>query len=359
MSNKAFGEISFEEFDQGLQEKIEAYDTRLEHISEDVSDKANIDHTHENLPSRGPITALTGAELPTIRGLSVSEIYNNGYPMNYGNMLTINGKNGLGCSQLALGWSGTSGAYAPAYIRSKRDIKDAPWSEWGRVYTTLDKPTPTEIGAMNRSPRNTVFGSNQNTITTVQFITLLTSLGAFDNGYWVTRGTWNYAGNQMISDTGCGNIHLAGCVVEVFSESISAYTIRITTPTTSINGTNSGEFIYINNGSQYSPAWRRSYNTINKPSASDIGAVGTGSNATLNRLTLSDYGTPFECSQYIDFHQIGTNVDYSVRLTGTSGLLTSSGGMTVSNSNGNLKRTTISTANPSGGSNGDVWIKYS
>lgn len=42
-----------------------------------------------------------------------------------------------------------------------------------------------------------------------------------------------------------------------------------------------------------------------------------------------------------------------------TGIWQSNGGMTAGNSNGNLKRTTISTASPSGGVNGDVWIKYS
>jgi hypothetical protein len=37
---------------------------------------------------------------------------------------------GIGASQLLIGWSGTSGATAPAYIRSKRDVAEANWSDW-------------------------------------------------------------------------------------------------------------------------------------------------------------------------------------------------------------------------------------
>ena len=76
-------------------------------------------------------------------------------------------------------------------------------------------------------------------------------------------------------------------------------------------------------------------------------------------LELKDYGTPFECGQYIDFHNIGSNADYSNRLESGNGLIYASSGLNAGNSNGNLKRTTISTAAPSGGANGDVWIKYS
>ena len=118
------------------------------------------------------------------------------------------------------------------------------------------------------------FGGNQNAITTAQFITMLTNLGAFSQVYWVSRGSWSYASNQYINDTGCGNIHLAGCVVEVIGNT-SAYTIRVTTPTTTASGTTNAEFIYVNNGTDYSPGWRRQYNTKNKPTASEIGAAAS------------------------------------------------------------------------------------
>ena len=116
------------------------------------------------------------------------------------------------------------------------------------------------------------FGGNQNAITTAQFITMLTDLGAFSQPHWVSRGSWSYASNQYINDTGCGNIHLAGCVVEVFGNT-NAYTIKVTTPTTSSSGVTNGDFIYVNNGSNYSPGWRRLYSTAYKPTASEIGAA--------------------------------------------------------------------------------------
>ena len=78
-----------------------------------------------------------------------------------------------------------------------------------------------------------------------------------------------------------------------------------------------------------------------------------------NKLVLRDYGTPFECSQYIDFHEAGSNVDYNARLHSAAGILHASSGLNAGNSTGNLKRTTISTSSPSGGANGDVWIQYS
>lgn len=113
------------------------------------------------------------------------------------------------------------------------------------------------------------FGGNQNNITTPQFITMLDGLGAFASPYWVSRGSWSYASNQMIIDTGCGNIHLAGCTVEVVGAK-SAFTIMIHTATTSSGGVINGDFIYVNNGDTYSPKWRRLYNTEFNPSYNDI-----------------------------------------------------------------------------------------
>ena len=115
------------------------------------------------------------------------------------------------------------------------------------------------------------FGGNQNAITTSQFITLITGMGAFTQPYWVARGSWDYAGNQYINDTGIGNIHLAGCTVEVMGSS-GAYTIRIHTPTTSPIAITNTEYIYVNNGSDYSPAWRKTWNSANDGSGSGLDA---------------------------------------------------------------------------------------
>lgn len=132
--------------------------------------------------------------------------------------------------------------------------------------------TLAEIGASRAHSASHSFGGNQNAITTEQFIKMLTDLGAFSQPHWVSRGSWSYASNQYINDTKCGNIHLAGCVVEVFGNT-SAYTIKVTTPTTSSSGVTNGDFVYVNNGKDYSPGWRRLYSTAYKPTASEIGAA--------------------------------------------------------------------------------------
>ncbi|EOJ7365783.1 phage tail protein, partial [Escherichia coli] len=125
--------------------------------------------------------------------------------------------------------------------------------------------------------------------TTAQFIEWLDSQGAFNHPYWMCKGSWSYGNNKIITDTGCGNIHLAGAVIEVMGIK-SAMTIRITTPTTSTGGgTTNAQFTYINHGTDYSPGWRRDYNSRNKPTASEIGALPSGGTA-VSSVNLSSKG---------------------------------------------------------------------
>lgn len=101
--------------------------------------------------------------------------------------------------------------------------------------------------------------------TTADFIVWLENQGAFNHPYWVCKGSWSYGDNSVITDTGCGNISLAGSVVEVMGVR-DAMTIRITTPTTTAgNGTPSAQFTYINHGDGYLPGWHRDFNTANPP----------------------------------------------------------------------------------------------
>ena len=108
--------------------------------------------------------------------------------------------------------------------------------------------------------------------TTAEFIVWLETQGAFNHPYWMCKGSWSYGDNRTITDTGCGNIQLAGAVVEVMGVR-GAMTIRITTPTTAMSGHASAQFTYINHGDEYLPGWRRDYNTVNPPSeAYPVGA---------------------------------------------------------------------------------------
>ncbi|HAH3163760.1 TPA: hypothetical protein GFY11_04130 [Escherichia coli] len=89
------------------------------------------------LVSRGRVTALSGSTQGTA-GIQMYEAYSNSYPTKYGNVLHMKGASAAGEGELLIGWSGTSGAHAPVFIRSRRDYTGAAWSAWAQVYTAKD-----------------------------------------------------------------------------------------------------------------------------------------------------------------------------------------------------------------------------
>ncbi|ENO5869076.1 phage tail protein [Salmonella enterica subsp. enterica serovar Newport] len=163
------------------------------------------------------------------------------------------------------------------------------------------------IGAAVAFSGGIAIGGDANPWTTAEFIVWLESQGAFNHPYWMCKGSWSYAENKVITDTGCGNICLAGAVIEVMGVR-GAMTIRVTTPTTTLGGgVASAQFTYIDNGEGYSPGWRRDFNTINKPTAGDVGALpitggringalGIGTDNALggNSIVLGDNDTGFK-----------------------------------------------------------------
>ncbi|UUL29319.1 prophage tail fiber N-terminal domain-containing protein [Escherichia albertii] len=108
------------------------------------------------LVSRNRVTALSGNAKGT-PGIQMYEAYNNGYPFAYGNVLHLTGVAAVGEVELFIGWSGTSGAHAPAYIRSRRDTTDANWSPWAQLYTSAHPPAEFyPVGAPIPWPSDTV-----------------------------------------------------------------------------------------------------------------------------------------------------------------------------------------------------------
>ncbi|EBT1911251.1 phage tail protein, partial [Salmonella enterica subsp. diarizonae] len=132
-------------------------------------------------------------------------------------------------------------------------------------------------------------GGDANPWTTAEFIVWLESCGAFNHPYWVCRGSWDYAVNKVITDTGCGNICLAGAVIEVMGVR-GAMTIRVTTPTTtSGGGIASAQFTYINNGDGYSPGWRREFSRTGDEMTGNLYLKNDG---RVNFCIMNEDGTP-------------------------------------------------------------------
>ena len=109
----------------------------------------SIDGSSAAVASQGAVTNnTTGTGITS--GLTHAQVYNNGYPTPYGNVMTMYG---IGASQLLLGWSGTTGATADNYVRSLRDsaVGTNGWSSWDKILTSANynnySPTLTGTGA--------------------------------------------------------------------------------------------------------------------------------------------------------------------------------------------------------------------
>ncbi|EAT2563420.1 hypothetical protein EI761_24720 [Salmonella enterica] len=145
------------------------------------------------------------------------------------------------------------------------------------------------IGAARAFDGAATIGGDANPWTTAEFIVWLESQGAFNHPYWMCRGAWSYALNKVITDTGCGNICLAGAVIEVMGVR-GALTIRITTPTTtSGGGVASAQFTYINNGDGYAPGWRREFSRTGDEMTGNLYLKNDG---RVNFCIMNEDGTP-------------------------------------------------------------------
>ncbi|AZK62462.1 phage tail protein [Pectobacterium versatile] len=186
------------------------------------------------------------------------------------------------------------------------------------------------LGSSRAYSSSIPIGGSAGLWTTAEFIGWLESQGAFVHAYWVCRGSWSYSHNKIISDTECGQIPLAGSVVEVMGQN-DATTIRITTSSTTPSGLSdsaNAQFTYVYNGVDYSPGWRRDYNTKNKPTAADVGALperATAQAAAKLATPRTINGVPFDGTANIALTPANLGLTETVNLA--AGALPKTGGV--------------------------------
>ena len=100
--------------------------------------------TLNNRGNRDP--AANGTKV--VSGLNLYQVYNNGYPTTYGNVLSIGGTGG---GEILAGWSGKDAGMERLYYRNQRDTGTLAWSAWKTVAYTDDisnyAPSKTGSGA--------------------------------------------------------------------------------------------------------------------------------------------------------------------------------------------------------------------
>ena len=156
-------------------------------IQTQLNNKAASSHTHTNIVSRGNVTAESGVTgRPAVEGLSMTQAYNNGYPATYGNVISLRGQ---GDGQIFVGWSGTDGAHAPVYVRSKRDnVTTANWSSWAQFYTSAN-PQPSVTGSSGSCTGNSATATKLATARTISLTGSVTGSASFDGSTNITIST--------------------------------------------------------------------------------------------------------------------------------------------------------------------------
>jgi hypothetical protein len=85
--------------------------------------------------SRGNKDASSWGNTRGESGINMYNVYANGYPVTYGNVIHVGGG---GAGQLLIGWSGSDGTHADNFIRSKRDNDSGAWSPWAKILTNVN-----------------------------------------------------------------------------------------------------------------------------------------------------------------------------------------------------------------------------
>lgn len=128
--------------------------------------------TSNVLNNLGNRTAISGTTVGQ-SGLRLYEVYNNGYPVNFGNVLNIGGH---GYGELLFQWTGDSNP-GHLYYRSKRDAASQAWSNWVTILDNNNYSSTLDGRYVTLATNQTVSGIK--TFSTQQKFTVATGTSPF------------------------------------------------------------------------------------------------------------------------------------------------------------------------------------
>lgn len=128
--------------------------------------------TSNVLNNLGSRTAISGTTVGQ-SGLRLYEVYNNGYPVNFGNVLNIGG---LGYGELLFQWTVDSNP-GHLYYRSKRDVASQAWSNWVTILDNNNYSSTLDGRYVTLATNQTVSGIK--TFSTQQKFTVATGTSPF------------------------------------------------------------------------------------------------------------------------------------------------------------------------------------
>lgn len=128
--------------------------------------------TSNVLNNLGNRTAISGTTVGQ-SGLRLYEVYTNGYPVNFGNVLNIGGQ---GYGELLFQWTGDSNP-GHLYYRSKRDVASQAWSNWVTILDNNNYSSTLDGRYVTLATNQTVSGIK--TFSTQQKFTVATGTSPF------------------------------------------------------------------------------------------------------------------------------------------------------------------------------------
>ena len=317
-------------------------------------------HSHNAITSRGNVTAESGVSgRPAVAGLSMSQAYNNGYPTPYGNIINLRG---TGDGQILVGWSGTDGAHAPIYVRSKRDnTSTANWSGWAQIYTTANKPTAAEIGAASTAVATTSANGLMSKADKSKLDSIATNA---QFKMTVASGSWA-ADGSLYSTTINHNLNKEVLYVSAYDSSSKksifvSYTIinNNSLKVTVESAINAVITIVVEGGLINLAAGGISDSTTAANTTWSSTKIQSTINAAVKDGTTSQKGivqlSSATNSTSTTLAATASAVKAAYDLANTANNTAN----TIKNSTNNNRTITMSTANPSGGKHGDIWFKY-
>lgn len=237
--------------------------------------------TSNVLNNLGNRTAISGTTVGQ-SGLRLYRVYNNGYPVTYGNVLNIGGS---GYGELLFQWTGDSNP-GHLYYRSKRDVASQAWSNWVTILDNNNYSSTLDGRYVTLTTNQTVSGIK--TFSRQQKFTVATGTSPFTVSSTTVVSNLNA---DLLDGNHASKFYENGYTM--FGYTINASSLNVNTyyPVTFSIGASSNVRIEcrvaLNSGTK--PSWSTHASGFSVRKIWEVNGSGWGTNPVNRRILVSDY----------------------------------------------------------------------
>lgn len=237
--------------------------------------------TSNVLNNLGNRTAISGTTVGQ-SGLRLYRVYNNGYPVIYGNVLNIGGS---GYGELLFQWTGDSNP-GHLYYRSKRDVASQAWSNWVTILDNNNYSSTLDGRYVTLTTNQTVSGIK--TFSKQQKFTVATGTSPFTVSSTTVVSNLNA---DLLDGNHASKFYENGYTM--FGYTINASSLNVNTyyPVTFNIGASSNVRIEcrvaLNSGTK--PSWSTHASGFSVRKIWEVNGSGWGTNPVNRRILVSDY----------------------------------------------------------------------